>query len=151
MRKTGRTTQRSSCVLGIGELCAYFGGCFRSPNSTCDRYDFDLATGKSETGLRACVYEVRVKHPETDGEAEVWVEAPQGGTGWQLVSIRPVSEGRSIPRGLLWKANTSSQSLPTPLQVRSTEFPRRTSILHSPLILQRHQNPSSLRLIPPLP
>ena len=62
-----------------------------------DRYDFDLATGKSETGLQACVYEVRVRQPQSDGEPEVWVEAPREGTGWQLVSLRPVSEGKSDP------------------------------------------------------
>lgn len=65
----------------------------------CDRYDFDLATGESETGLRACVYEVSVREPEPGGEAEVWVEAPQGATGWQLVNLRPVSEGTFVSQG----------------------------------------------------
>jgi hypothetical protein len=66
-------------------------------------YDFDLATGKSETGLEACVYEVSVRESGSDGEADVWVEAPQGGTRWQLVNMRPVSEGRFVfvSRGLL--------------------------------------------------
>jgi len=92
--KMRRTIRRSSCARGIGESC------FRSLitwglfNRYRDRYDFDLATGKSETGLRACVYEIRVKQAESDGEAEVWVEAPRGGTGWQLVNLRPVSEGK---------------------------------------------------------
>lgn len=63
---------------------------------SCDRYDFDLATGKSETGLHACVYEVSVREPESGGEAEVWLEVPQGGTGWQLVNLRPVSEGKFV-------------------------------------------------------
>jgi hypothetical protein len=40
----------------------------------------DLATGKREPGLRACVYEVRARQPE----AEVWVEAPRGSTELQL-------------------------------------------------------------------
>ena len=140
-RRTGRTTQRSSCVLGIGKLRVYFRGCFRSPNLICDRYDFDLATGKSETGLQACVYEVRVRQPETDGEAEVWIEAPQGGTGWQLVNIRPVSEGGSVSRGLLRKANTPPppQSSPTPLRARLARSLRRTSILHmNPSTPQQH-------------
>ena len=70
-----------------------------------DRYDFDLATGKSDSGLRACVYEVRVRQPEPDGEAEVLVEAPQEGTGWQLVNMRPVSEGKSACRCLLERTN----------------------------------------------
>jgi hypothetical protein len=54
------------------------------------RYDFDLKTGKSETGLRACVYGVRILCGESNHE--VWVEAPTE-DDWELVELRPVSEG----------------------------------------------------------
>jgi hypothetical protein len=60
------------------------------------RYDFDLKTGKSETGLRACTYDVQLREPQEDSdkndkEMEVWVEAPGGGP-WEIVELRPVSE-----------------------------------------------------------
>ncbi|KAG5730343.1 hypothetical protein E4T56_gene11719 [Termitomyces sp. T112] len=61
------------------------------------RYDFDLRTGKSETGLRACTYAVEVKTDLSDGIDKVWVETPAGGTGWQLVELRPVSEEFADP------------------------------------------------------
>ena len=56
------------------------------------RYDFDLRTGKSETGLKACTYSVDVR-TDNKGVATVWIEAPEKGTGWRLVEIQPVSEG----------------------------------------------------------
>ena len=56
------------------------------------RYDFDLRTGKSETGLRACVYTVRILHGQSN--PEVWIEAPTE-DHWELVELRPVSEGTS--------------------------------------------------------
>ncbi|KAG6902711.1 hypothetical protein C0995_012852 [Termitomyces sp. Mi166 len=61
------------------------------------RYDFDLRTGKSETGLRACTYAVEVKTDLSDGIDKVWVEIPTGGTGWRLVELRPVSEEFADP------------------------------------------------------
>ncbi|KAG5643988.1 hypothetical protein DXG03_009278 [Asterophora parasitica] len=42
------------------------------------RYDFDLRTGKSETGLRACTYAVEVKIDPVDGVDKVYVETPTG-------------------------------------------------------------------------
>ena len=88
-----RIAPRLSCARGIGEFCPRSWVASGVFNSYRDRYDFDLVTGKSDTGLQACVYEVRVRQTESDGEAEVWVEAPRGGTGWQSVNLRPVSEG----------------------------------------------------------
>lgn len=38
----------------------------------CHRCDFDLASGKSGTGLRTCTYEVLVRELEIAGEAKVW-------------------------------------------------------------------------------
>ncbi|KAG6840230.1 hypothetical protein C0991_008059 [Blastosporella zonata] len=61
------------------------------------RYDFDLRTGKSETGLRACTYAVEVKADPSDGTDNVWVETPTGGSGWRLVELRPVSEEFADP------------------------------------------------------
>jgi hypothetical protein len=60
------------------------------------RYDFDLRTGKSETGLRACTYAVDIRTDPTDGADVVWVETPEGGSSWRLVELQPVSEG-TIP------------------------------------------------------
>ena len=58
------------------------------------RYDFDLKTGHSETGLKACTYSVDVRRSESnESEDDVWVEVPEGGTNWRLVELRPVSEG----------------------------------------------------------
>ncbi|KAG6906901.1 hypothetical protein DXG01_011456 [Tephrocybe rancida] len=61
------------------------------------RYDFDLRTGKSETGLRACTYAVEVKTDPSDGIDKVWVEVPTSGSRWRLVELRPVSEEFADP------------------------------------------------------
>ena len=55
------------------------------------RYDFDLRTGKSESGLKACTYAVEVKHDPVDGADIVWVETPEGGNNWRLIELQPVS------------------------------------------------------------
>ncbi|KAF9005137.1 hypothetical protein BDQ17DRAFT_1353890 [Cyathus striatus] len=60
------------------------------------RYDFDLRTGKSEMGLKACTYTVHVKK-DTDGVDKVYIETPEGGTAWKLVELRPVSEEFADP------------------------------------------------------
>jgi hypothetical protein len=64
-------------------------------------YDFDLRSGNSETGLRACTYQLDFR----DGlgqEKTAWVEVPSHGTEWRLVELRPVSEGtfRRLPSDL---------------------------------------------------
>ena len=56
------------------------------------RYDFDLRTGKSETGLHACTYTVKVINSDSTCTPQIWVEAPGEGD-WDVVEIRPVSEG----------------------------------------------------------
>lgn len=58
-----------------------------------DRYDFDLKTGKSETGLKACTYDVEVKVDPKDRVEKVFMQTPEEGTNWRLVELRPVSEG----------------------------------------------------------
>ncbi|TFY54812.1 hypothetical protein EVJ58_g8642 [Rhodofomes roseus] len=60
------------------------------------RYDFDLRTGASETGLKACTYVVDVRCDDNGGET-VWVETPDTGTNWRLVELRPVSEEFADP------------------------------------------------------
>ncbi|KAG8795362.1 hypothetical protein FRC12_015495 [Ceratobasidium sp. 428] len=49
------------------------------------RYDFDLRTGESSTGLKACAYPVEIRG------ADIWVGAPGLGN-WEVVEKRPVSE-----------------------------------------------------------
>ncbi|TFY58651.1 hypothetical protein EVG20_g8069 [Dentipellis fragilis] len=61
------------------------------------RYDFDLKTGKSDTGLKACTYNVEVRQDPTDDVDRVWVEVPDEGTNWRLVELRPVSEAFADP------------------------------------------------------
>ncbi|KAF8802475.1 DUF455-domain-containing protein [Phlegmacium glaucopus] len=77
------------------------------------RYDFDLKTGKSETGLRACTYSVEIKKDPEDGLEKVFMEAPEGGSNWRLVELRPVSEEFADP-----PLPVPTQSAP---QVLSTE------------------------------
>ncbi|THH32753.1 hypothetical protein EUX98_g1454 [Antrodiella citrinella] len=60
------------------------------------RYDFDLRTGHSETGLKACTYAVEIREDEEDLET-VWVETPEGESDWRLVELRPVSEEFADP------------------------------------------------------
>ncbi|KAI5891505.1 DUF455-domain-containing protein [Schizophyllum commune H4-8] len=59
------------------------------------RYDFDLRTGKSETGMHTCTYSIDIR---TEGDVEnVYMETPSGGTGWRLIELRPVSEEFADP------------------------------------------------------
>lgn len=62
------------------------------------RYDFDLRTGKSETGLGACTYSVEVKVDFIDGIDKVYMETPSVGSEWRLVELRPVSEEFTDPQ-----------------------------------------------------
>ncbi|KAJ1304168.1 hypothetical protein OPQ81_008568 [Rhizoctonia solani] len=49
------------------------------------RYDFDLRTGESSTGLKACAYPVELR------DRDVWIGTPGEGE-WEVVEKRPVSE-----------------------------------------------------------
>jgi len=83
------------------------------------RYDFDLRTGKSETGLRACVYGVRILHGQSN--PEVWVEAPTE-DHWEIVELKPVSEGTNhIPLTLRTYA-TPRVCRPAPIPPSSNSF-----------------------------
>ncbi|KAH9942812.1 hypothetical protein B0H21DRAFT_867514, partial [Amylocystis lapponica] len=72
------------CETGLVAVCPWH------------RYDFDLRTGKSETGLKACTYVVEVR-TDDGGVADVWVEAPAGGSNWRVLELRPVSEAFADP------------------------------------------------------
>ncbi|KAK7438616.1 hypothetical protein VKT23_017949 [Stygiomarasmius scandens] len=61
------------------------------------RYDFDLKTGKSETGLQTCTYPVHVESDPTDGIDKVYMDAPSDGSNWRVVELRPVSEEFADP------------------------------------------------------
>ncbi|KAI9068929.1 DUF455-domain-containing protein [Trametes sanguinea] len=71
------------CDTGVVAVCPWH------------RYDFDLKTGHSETGLRACTYATEVR--EEDGAEYIYVETPSGGRNWRLVEFRPVSEDFADP------------------------------------------------------
>lgn len=64
-------------------------------NLSFNRYDFDMRTGQSDTGLRACVYKVEVRKSLSEDIETVWVETPDETKSWRLVEFRPVSEGDS--------------------------------------------------------
>ncbi|KZW03303.1 DUF455-domain-containing protein [Exidia glandulosa HHB12029] len=66
------------------------------------RYDFDLTTGHSETGLRACVFAVELRPSATEDPTSrsVWIESPEPAAGgWELVERRPVSEEFAVTNG----------------------------------------------------
>lgn len=73
------------------------------------RYDFDLKTGKSESGLKTCVYGVEVR------DGHIFAEPPEEGSGWRLVEFSPVSEGTliyGIPQPLLCNYSDFSDAPP---------------------------------------
>ncbi|KIM88045.1 hypothetical protein PILCRDRAFT_269273, partial [Piloderma croceum F 1598] len=76
------------------------------------RYDFDLRTGKSETGLTACTYAVEIRTDPTDGVDVVWMETPEEGSNWRLVQLQPVSEAFADPPPLPASTGTMSESVP---------------------------------------
>ncbi|KAG9312269.1 hypothetical protein JVU11DRAFT_7572 [Chiua virens] len=90
----------SACPhLGADMSHADIEECDNSAIAVCPwhRYDFDLRTGESETGLRACTYRVKVIVDKSDDVEKVWVEEPDNGTQWRLVELRPVSEEFADP------------------------------------------------------
>ncbi|KAI0631445.1 DUF455-domain-containing protein [Trametes polyzona] len=72
------------CDTGVVAVCPWH------------RYDFDLKTGHSETGLKACTYATDI-HLDADGTEHIWIETPEGGRNWRLVEFRPVSEEFADP------------------------------------------------------
>ncbi|KAI0065087.1 DUF455-domain-containing protein [Artomyces pyxidatus] len=100
------------------------------------RYDFDLRTGQSLSGLKACTYAVEVRMDEADGVDKVWVESPKSGQGWRLVEFRPVSEEFSDPPPAV--VDISNLSISEPLKdepVVPLENPPKTLMQWAVLIL----------------
>ncbi|TFK51211.1 DUF455-domain-containing protein [Heliocybe sulcata] len=129
----------STCPhLGLDMSHAEIEDCEDSVVAVCPwhRYDFDLRTGHSETGLKACTYAVQVR-PGADGVAEdVWVETPDGGKDWRLVELRPVSEEFADPPTATSPVQTGKISEPTVQEdVVPVENPPRTLIQWAVLIL----------------
>ncbi|KAG7085550.1 hypothetical protein E1B28_003107 [Marasmius oreades] len=73
------------------------------------RYDFDLKTGKSETGLRTCTYPVEVR--VEDRVEKVYIEGPSDGSGWRVVELRPVSEEFADPPSQQTSKDASEQQV----------------------------------------
>lgn len=52
-------------------------------------FDFNLVTGESSTGFRACTWRVQVEQESK----QVMMEGPENSGDWHVLSIEPVSEG----------------------------------------------------------
>ncbi|KAG8735423.1 hypothetical protein FRC10_010615 [Ceratobasidium sp. 414] len=65
------------------------------------RYDFDLRTGESSTGLKACAYPVEIR------DLDVWIGSPGEGL-WEVVEKRPVSEEFAESKHSANKPNSGS-------------------------------------------
>ncbi|KAG9122731.1 hypothetical protein FRC07_000753 [Ceratobasidium sp. 392] len=72
------------------------------------RYDFDLRTGESSTGLKACAYPVKIR------SSDVWIGSPGEGA-WEVVEKRPVSEDFAESRSVV--TNTLSGSSEDPKNI----------------------------------
>ncbi|KAL1943578.1 hypothetical protein VTO73DRAFT_4023 [Trametes versicolor] len=72
------------CDTGVVAVCPWH------------RYDFDMKTGHSETGLKACTYATDIR-VDDEGTEQIWVETPEGSRSWRLVEFRPVSEEFADP------------------------------------------------------
>ncbi|KAH9850977.1 DUF455-domain-containing protein [Lenzites betulinus] len=89
------------CDTGVVAVCPWH------------RYDFDLKTGHSETGLKACTYHTDIRIDD-DGVEHIWVETPEGGRNWRLVEFRPVSEEFADPPPAPLDLSHLSISTPSP-------------------------------------
>lgn len=108
------------------------------------RYDFDLKTGHSETGLKACTYATDIR-VDDEGIEQIWIETPEGSRSWRLVEFRPVSEGQHLAsRPAVSSIETALQNLPTLLRLFliSPTSPYRRPTLEN-------RNPSSHQRIRP--
>ncbi|EPS93160.1 hypothetical protein FOMPIDRAFT_102038 [Fomitopsis schrenkii] len=86
------------------------------------RYDFDLRTGASETGLKACTYNVDVR-PDDAGIETVWIQSPENGTHWRLVELRPVSEQFADPPPNLSRLTATADESAQPTVEEETVVP----------------------------
>ena len=87
-------------------------------------YDFNLRTGESSTGYRACTWRV---HVDVEDET-VMLDGPEESGDWEVVDCQPVSEGAyeqadllCVPRRL--RAYVRAVSLPC--SIRGTHCARR--------------------------
>lgn len=107
------------CDTGVIAVCPWHRcvivpiiACTNRPVDTfCCRYDFNLRTGESQTGMKACTYNVYVQEDPKDGTEKVYMEAPQSGRNWRVVELRPVSDGRYYSLFLSMHSSTSPFSL----------------------------------------
>ncbi|KAG9120742.1 hypothetical protein FRC07_003640 [Ceratobasidium sp. 392] len=78
------------------------------------RYDFDLRTGESSTGLKACAYPVEIR------SSNVWIGSPGEGT-WEVVEKRPVSEdfaeSQSVVTNTLSGSSEHPKAVPPALEI----------------------------------
>ncbi|THH00840.1 hypothetical protein EW145_g7024 [Phellinidium pouzarii] len=115
------------CETGIVAVCPWH------------RYDFDMRSGKSDTGLRACVYQVEVRRSAIDTETlSVWIKSPEEANFWRLVEFRPVSEEFADPPPAP-KETISSIDIPDlitlPEDIEPAKNPPKTLIQWAVLIL----------------
>ncbi|KAF8329833.1 uncharacterized protein EI90DRAFT_3145887 [Cantharellus anzutake] len=104
------------------------------------RYDFDLRTGKSETGLRACTYSVKVLDSDTSGTAQIWVESPGEG-GWDIVEIRPVSEDFADPPSAISRNPVENSNITSSSSVAISEEAEPTTLFEWAVLILNTPNP----------
>ncbi|KAG0152377.1 hypothetical protein CROQUDRAFT_649776 [Cronartium quercuum f. sp. fusiforme G11] len=89
-------------------------------------YDFDLRTGESSSGLKACVFPTSVR------DGELFVGYPNGATDWELIYIRPVSQRFALP-------DVNSQKIEESIVCEDKSKP--TSLLEWGALILRTGNP----------
>lgn len=104
-------------------------------------YDFDLVTGESPVGIKACVYDVKVK------KGEVWVEVPEKGCsegGWEVVELKGVSEEFADPPVRVKQACSTTSITAINATTASTttlpDLPR--TLVQSAILILNTPNPS---------
>ncbi|MBW0495061.1 hypothetical protein O181_034776 [Austropuccinia psidii MF-1] len=89
-------------------------------------YDFNLRTGQSSSGLKACVF------PTLTKDGKLYLDYPSGATDWSLVALRPVSQRFALP-------HLDSESLST--SISSLDRPPPKSLLEWGAIILRTPSP----------
>ncbi|KAG8934720.1 hypothetical protein FRC02_009423 [Tulasnella sp. 418] len=106
------------------------------------RYDFNLKTGQSETGLKACTFDVQIR-PSGDEKQQsyVWIENPGAGT-WEIVEIRPVSEEFADPPDLSkLTINEAKSDLTGPTTLTSDHNQEPNSLLEFAILVLNTADP----------
>ncbi|CAH7667450.1 hypothetical protein PPACK8108_LOCUS1852 [Phakopsora pachyrhizi] len=81
-------------------------------------YDFNLKTGESSVGLKACVYETFLE------DGRLYIDYPDGTTDWEIVSIRPISQRFAIEDLDPEELESSIKSSLTQMNLMTLEKPR---------------------------